>query len=132
MSFYFSKRAQSILRICLDALVDEIGCRLGIVFIGLLNYGFNLLGHHLVSYLVSVLAPVRSFPNHAFISNDSKCKVVCSKAMVSLEHNFWRHVPRRSRLQIVIVVILACILICDSEICKPQIPLVIEHDVFRL
>ena len=123
---------ESLAWVFLNALINKICCFLGVVIprVFLVNLNLDLLGEDLVSDLILSLPFVGPFTSHAFISNHPESKKVSIERMVSHQHYFWCHVPRSSRLDVMVVLTRAINLFSYPEIGQVQITFIVKNQIF--
>jgi hypothetical protein len=109
-------------------LVDEVEGVEGPSIRQLLGLYAGLLAEDLVTDLFSVAANVRTLSKHEFVGHDSHCEIVSSVWVVFTAKDLRRHVARSTAC---ILVILLFELSADAEISDTEVPLGIEHYVFR-
>jgi len=69
-------------------------------------FNLNLLLQYSISYFSPSLALIWTTTIHAFICNDTDCKVISSNAMVVFTHDFWSHIAWSSTSLITVFDIL--------------------------
>ena len=106
--------SQSSNRSSLEKFIDKICDFDGPAFRNLFFLDDNLFGKNLLSNLFSGATLVRSFAHHEFIQDNSQSVVINLKAMILSGHYFWRHIPRRTRS---VIGILLLKLFCNPKIC---------------
>lgn len=116
MVLHLLEGANPCLGILEDALIDEICGFCWVILVRLLYDCFDLLCHHLVPNLIFVFTTIRSLANHTLVRNDSKCKVVSSVAVVSVEHDLGSHVAGGARLKLVVVMVLTYHFVRNSKV----------------
>ena len=84
--------AESVLRLSLNHLIDEISCLNVPTFWNLIFIYMCLFRKYIIMNLFSSLALIRSAAKHALPGDDTYCKVVCSNTMVIFAHDLWSHI----------------------------------------
>lgn len=90
---------------------------------------FDLLGQNMVSNLFPVFATIRTFAEHALISDDTHGEVIDGNTVILATHDFWCHITGRSRG---IFRILRVPQSGNTQISHAKITLLVEHKVFWL
>lgn len=131
MLFNFLRTVQtkSISRLPLQTFVYKICCFNAPSFRNFVLFNQYLLCKHHISNIFSSLTVVRPPSEHKLIANNTKSKIVNSTIVVLPAHNFRCHIPRSARG---VLTVFGLPDFGDSEICNPQIALVIEHDILWL
>ena len=88
----------------------------------------NLFGQNVVADFFPRFSDVRSLAHHAFISDDSHCKIVDSHTMILPAHHFRSHIAWCTRGFLGVVRIPNP---CNTEICHSQVAFVIKDKIFR-
>jgi len=127
--FVASVVAESVLRLPLDHLVDEVRGLYAPPDRNLLLLDLDLLCQDIVSDVFPRLSDVRPFTVHALVSHNSHGKIVHGERMILPTHDLGSHVPGRARR---VLSILLSPISCDTEIRDPEVALVIDDKVLRL
>jgi hypothetical protein len=121
--------AESVLRLSLDHLVDEVRGLYAPPDRNFLLLDLDLLRQDIVSDVFSRLSNIRPFAVHALISHNSHSKIVHGERVILPTHDLRSHVPGRAGR---VLRVLLSPISCDSEIGDPEVPLVVDDEVLRL
>ena len=83
----------------------------------------------MVTNLLPVLAMVRSLAKHTLIGDDSHREVVDGHAVILAAHDFGSHISGRARG---VLGVLRIPQTCNTQICDPQIAILVKDKVLRL
>lgn len=122
-------KADSVLGLSLQTPVDEICGFYRPPFRDFITLDLNLAAEYLFPNFPSIATYIWSPAHHAFISDDSHCKVICCKSMVLPAHDFWRHVAGSARS---LARVVRCHDSCDTKVSEPQVALIIKNHILRL
>ena len=121
--------ADSIDRLALQALVDEVGSFFIPTSWDIVVADLNLTAEYLVSDILSSPAFIGPLAHHALIGDHAHGKVVGSKSVILAAHDLWCHVARRATR-------LTCIVRAEdpsnTEISQSKVAFIVEHKILRL
>ena len=121
--------ADSVDRLPLQALIDEISRFFVPAFRDVILLYCHLTCEDLIADIFTRAAFIGALTHHAFISNDTDCKIICSQTMILTTHDFGRHVSWRSTC---LSEVFGSEDARYSEVSQPQVTLVIKYEVFWL
>ena len=89
----------------------------------------DLFRKDMVTNLLPILAMIRPLAEHTLVGDDSHCEVVNGHSVILAAHDLWSHISGRARG---ILGVLRVPQTCNTQICDPQVAILVKDKVLRL
>ena len=120
---------ETVTRLPLDQSVDKISSICRPVLRNFVLMDLDLFRKDMVTNLLPVLAMVRPLAEHTLIGDDSHCEVINGHAVILAAHDLRSHISGRARG---VLGVLRVPQTCNTQICDPQVTILVKDKVLRL
>ena len=121
--------AEAVTRLPLNKSVDEVSGIGRPILRNFILMDLDLFREYVITDLLPILAMVGSLAEHALICNDTHGEVVNGYTVILAAHNLWSHVAGRARG---VLRVLGVPQACNTQICDPQVAVLVKDQVLGL